>query len=108
MQETDTNWTSVEQEAAQEAFDKAYKRECAALLQSVRAKASSIAELDDLWHLNDFLSARRHELDGKYDYRYSVLLFVFAGLIKDGWLQIDELQSLSRDKLAKITALARM
>ena len=98
----------MEKEAAQEAFNKAYGREIAALIQKVRTEAGAIAELDDLWHLNDFLSARRHELDGKYDYRYSGLLFIFASLVKDGWLQIEELQNLSRDKLAKISALARM
>lgn len=108
MQEIEANWSAVEKQAAQAAFDKAYEREIAALIQTIRSEASSIAGLDDLWHLNDFLSARRHELDGKYDYRYSVLLFVFARLVKDGWLQMDELQSLHRDKLAKIAALARM
>lgn len=108
MYEIGTDWTIVEQEAAQEAFNKAYERETTALLQAVRAKASSLAALDDLWQLNDFLSARRHELDGKYDYDSSVLLFVFASLVKDGWLKIDELQSLSRDKLAKISALTRI
>jgi hypothetical protein len=108
MQEIEANWSAVEQEVAQEALNKAYERETSALIQAVRAEASSITGLDDLWHLNDFLSARRHELDGKYDYRYSVLLFVFARLVKDGWLQLDELQSLHRDKLAKIAALARM
>lgn len=108
MYEIDANWTVAEQEAAQAAFNKAYERETSALLQTIRAKADSITGLDDLWQMNDFLSARRHELDGKYDYNCAVLLFVFADLVKDGWLQIDELQSLSRDKLAKISALTRM
>lgn len=106
--EIDANWTPVEKKAAQEAFDRAYERETAALMQEVRTQASAIAELDDLWRLHDFLSARRHELDGKYDYRYSVLLFVFAGLVREGWLHLDELQNLHRDKLSRITALSRM
>jgi hypothetical protein len=29
-------------------------------------------------------------------------------LLKEGWLNLDELQALDRDKLAKITALTRM
>jgi hypothetical protein len=108
MHEIDTEWSSAEKQAAQEAFNRAYNREISALLQAVRAQASTISELDDLWRLHDFLSARRHELDGKYDYRYSVLLFVFAGLVKDGWLHLDELESLERAKIAKIAALSRM
>ncbi|NJM74095.1 MAG: hypothetical protein HC862_30640, partial [Scytonema sp. RU_4_4] len=53
----------------------------------------------DLWRLHDFLSARRHEVEGKYDYQYSVLLFVFAGLVKEGWLHLTELEGLDKDKL---------
>jgi len=44
----------------------------------------------------------------KYDYRYSVLLIVFAQLIKDGWLTVDELKGLTEDKInwmSKILAL---
>jgi hypothetical protein len=108
MQEIEANWSPLEKKAAQEAFEKAYEREIAALLGQVRARAGEIAALEDLWSLHDFLSAKRHEIDGKYDYSYSVLLFVFADLIKDGWLHLSELESLDRDKLAKIAALAQM
>ncbi|MGB7439903.1 MAG: hypothetical protein WA919_02450 [Coleofasciculaceae cyanobacterium] len=108
MQEIDANWSSVEKQAAQEAFNKAYEREIAALLEQVRAKAGEIAKLDELWSLHDFLSAKRHEIDGKYDYSYPGLLFVFANLIKDGWLHMDELKKLEKDKLAKIAALTRL
>jgi len=36
------------------------------------------------------------------------LLFVFANLIKDGWLHLDELKSLNQDKFAKVAALTRL
>ncbi|MDZ8056073.1 MAG: hypothetical protein RMX68_021745 [Aulosira sp. ZfuVER01] len=32
--------------------------------------------------------------------RYSVLIFVFARLIREGWLSIEELKSLGEDKLS--------
>lgn len=108
MQDIEANWSPVEKKAAQEAFEKAYEREISALLEQVRVRAGEIAELEDLWGLHDFLSAKRHEIDGKYDYSYLVLLFVFANLIKDGWLHIDELKNLDKDKLAKIAALKRL
>jgi Photoprotection regulator fluorescence recovery protein len=108
MQVSDADWTKTEREIAQEAFNKAYQREIDALLQEVREKASSIAQLDDLWQLHNFLSARRHEIDGKYDYRYSVLVFVFAQLLKEGWLHLSELEGLGSEKLTKMSALARM
>ena len=108
MQESENKWSSAEKKVAREAFERAYEREIAALLKEVRAKASAMTELNELWQLHDFLSARRHEIDGKYDYRYSTLIFVFARLVRDGWLHLDELESLDRDKLAKIAALVRM
>ncbi|WP_264319583.1 hypothetical protein [Zarconia navalis] len=108
MQDIEANWSPVEQKTAREAFEKAYQREISALLEQVRATTNEMAELDELWTLHDFLSAKRHEIDGKYDYNYQVLLFVFANLIKDGWLHLEELQNLEQEKLAKIAALTRM
>ncbi|MGC9506147.1 hypothetical protein [Baaleninema sp.] len=104
----DVNWSKKEKEAAREAFDKAYKREIESLVEEVRQKVANISEIDEVWQLHDFLSAKRHEIDGKYDYSYSALIFVFSQLLKEGWLTLDELQVLERDKLAKISALTRM
>ncbi len=108
MQVSETSWSETEKKIAREAFDRAYERETSALIEKVRSKASAIAELDDVWGLHDFLSAKRHDIDGKYDYRYSVLIFVLAGLLKEGWLQIDELKGLEQEKLAKVAAMSRM
>lgn len=105
---SEINWSETEKKAAKDAFNRAYEREIKCLIEEVRQKASTISEIDQLWRLHDFLSARRHEIDGKYDYRYSDLIFVFARLLKEGWVNREELQVLQRDKLAKITALSRM
>ena len=105
---SDVSWSDAEKEIAQTAFKKAYEREIAVLIQEVRAQATSLSELEDLWSLHDFLSARRHDVDGKYDYRYSVLVFVFSRLVKEGWLDLDELTGLEQSKLSKIAVLARM
>ncbi|OKH54050.1 hypothetical protein DSM106972_085730 [Dulcicalothrix desertica PCC 7102] len=108
MQATDTQWSQTEQEVAKAAFDKAYEREINALAKEVHKIADGITQLDDIWVLHDFLSARRHDIDGKYDYRYSVLVFVFARLLKEGWLNLEELEGLAPDKLKKVSALSRM
>jgi hypothetical protein len=108
MQVTETHWSDTEKEIAKAAFDKAYAREIDALVSEVRSFGSAIAQVEDMWRLHDFLSARRHEIDGKYDYRYSALIFVFAGLLKDGWLHLEELDGLDADKIKKVAALARM
>ncbi|MCP6760712.1 MAG: hypothetical protein NHB32_18640 [Fischerella sp. CENA71] len=107
-QVSDVEWSKTEKEVAKQAFERAYEREIDTLIKEVREKTSAIAELDHIWQLHNFLSARRHEIDGKYDYRYSVLIFVFARLVKEGWLQLDELKGLNTDKLTKIAALTRI
>lgn len=108
MQASETKWTDLEKKIARGAFDKAYGREVEALLKQVREEAGSISEVEDLWRLHDFLSAKRHEVEGKYDYRYSALLFIFAELLKEGWLQISDLEGLDQNKLSKVTMLSRM
>jgi hypothetical protein len=108
MQVTESNWTESEQEIAQQAFDRAYERETKALIEHIRQGSSEVQRLDDIWSLHDFLSARRHDLDGKYDYRFSVLIFVFASLLKEGWLHLDDLTGLESDKIAKIKSLSVM
>lgn len=105
---SDIEWSKLEKTIAQAAFEQAHTREMNALVQEVRERASAITNLDDVWQLNDFLSARRHEIDGKYNYRYSVLIFVFAQLVKEGWLHLHELEGLEADKQTKIKALTRM
>jgi len=102
MQVSNAEWSQTEQTIAQTAFNRAYEREINTLIKEVHEKAS------DVWQLHDFLSARRHEIDGKYDYRYSGLVFVFARLVKEGWLHLNELEGLDKDKLTKVAALARM
>jgi hypothetical protein len=48
------------------------------------------------------LTQRRQDINRKYDYRYSVLLFVFANLVREGRVSEEELRSLGEDKLAYI------
>ncbi len=108
MQVTEVEWSKREKQIAQAAFERAFEREVRALMREVSERAQALDELDDMWHLHDFLSAKRHELDGKYDNREAALIFVFASLIQEGWLQIQELEGLASEKLRKISALTRM
>ncbi|CCI38991.1 MAG: hypothetical protein ACK47N_02245 [Microcystis sp.] len=101
-------WSDTEQEIAQTAFQKAYQRETSTLIEHIKEQSGQITVLDDIWQMHDYLSARRHQIDGKYDYRYTSLIFVFAQLLKEGWLKLEDLNGLGKDKLAKIAALSRM
>jgi beta-N-acetylglucosaminidase len=108
MQVIDIEWTDTEQQLAKSVFEKAYDREVKALIAQVHQKISQLNDVQDMWQLHDFLSIQRHTIDGKYDGRDSALLFVFAQLLQEGWVTMDELTGLSTDKIKKIGALTRM
>ena len=100
-------WTETEQAVAREAFDLAYNRAVQKLVAEVRAKADELDSADTLWQLHDYLSIERHTIEGRFDFRLDGILFVFASLVKDSLLQIDELNGLEAEKLAKIVAMSR-
>jgi len=64
------------------------------------------SEPEDIWLIHDLLTKERRLTDEKYDYRYSVLLFVFARLLKEGWIAETDLQGLADDKIEAIWFLA--
>lgn len=100
--------SETEDEIAKQALQTAYKRETSALISKVRDRASSIAKLEDLWNLHDLLSTKRYEIDGKYVYDAATIVFDFAQLIKEGWLDLGDLEGLKSEMLSKISALTRM
>lgn len=101
-------WSKTEKQIARKAFEKAYERECADLAKKIRAKAEKITEPDEIWHLHDFLHKKKKEIDDKYDYRYSILILVFARLIKEGSLRFDDLEGLAEEKISKISSLVEV
>jgi hypothetical protein len=100
-------WTETEQAVAREAFDLAYNRAVQKLVAEVRAKADELDSADTVWQLHDYLSIERHTIGGRFDFRLDGILFVFASVVKDSLLQIDELNGLEAEKLAKIVAMSR-
>ena len=100
-------WSEAEQAIAKQAFDRAYGRAIEQLIQTVQNRSSALSSAEAVWELHDFLSIERHTVEGRFDFRLEGILFVFASLVKDDLLQLDELQGLTADKLAKIVAMAR-
>lgn len=101
-------WSETEKQIASEAVRKAYTRETEALIAEISKKASKITTIEEIWFLHDYLSTKRYDIDGKYDERDSTSFFILAQLVKQGWLNLDELAGLTADKRAKVAALARM
>ena len=108
LQASTTEGSVTEKTIAQQALQTAYERETATLIASVRDRAADITKLEDLWYLHDLLSSKRYEIDGKYVYNSSTILFDLASLIKEGWLHLEELEGLKPEMLSKISALMRM
>jgi hypothetical protein len=101
----DFKWSKTEKKIARTAFEKAYQRECSDLIEKIRTKAGEITEPDNMWRFHDFLTEKREEIDEKYDYRYSVLILVFARLVNDGWLDFNDLKGLADNKIDRIKSL---
>lgn len=98
-------WTKKEKTVARRAFENAYKKECGEIINKIREIANNASEPDDIWRLYDFLDEKREEINIKYDYRYSVLILVFARLLKEGWITVNDLEGLEEDKIDRIRHL---
>jgi len=99
-------WSKTEKSISRAAFDKALKNELDSTIQTVKEMARSISEPRQIWELEDYLRKKRREIDDKYDYRYSVLLFVFGHLVKEGWIGMEDLQGLAEEKIERIRLIA--
>jgi Photoprotection regulator fluorescence recovery protein len=100
-------WLPAEKTAARKAFDRALSRELEAVVREAKNRAATIGEASELWELERWLVERRREIDGTFDFRYSVLPIVFANLLRDGRLAEEDLSGLAPDKLDAIRRIAR-
>jgi hypothetical protein len=101
-------WTVEEQELARRVFDRALGREIETLIETLRSQSAGLRDREDVWQLHDYLSIQRHAIEGRLEFQLRGLLFVFADFVRDGLASLEELEGLSADKLAKISAMARM
>ena len=108
LQVSETKCSETEEKIAKQALQLACQRETSALISTIRDRASNLSKLEDLWYLHDLLSTKRYEIDGKYVYNNSTMVFDFALLVKEGWMHLDELEGLKPEMISKISALARM
>jgi hypothetical protein len=68
-------------------------------LENQKEKLHRLSDPEDIWELHDYLSDIRKEIDNKCDYRYSVLVMIFANLLKQQWLKFDDREGLSADNI---------
>ena len=87
-------WSRSEKAIARAAFDAVLKRELREIMQETKRRATQIKEPGDLWELERYLTQRRKEIDGKYDFRSSRLTRVFGRLLFERRLTDGELRGL--------------
>jgi hypothetical protein len=93
------HWSPSEKKIARRAFDAALALALGKVFAEFKRKAAAVSTNDAMWEIEDFLREQRKTINETFDYRYSVLLLVFAGLIRDGLLQQEQLAGLAEDKL---------
>ena len=104
----DFSWTTAEKKVARAAFDLAISREFASVRREVESMLAESPDVGAVWDVHEYLSDKRREVDTKYDYRYSVLISVFARLVREGWLSEGDLRGLAADKLKMITGIVAL
>jgi len=98
----DETWAPSEKKLARIAFDKAFERQCTAIIQEVRQMLETTTAPSDIFRVHEYLTEQKRIVDRVYDYRYSRLLDVFGRLLSDGWLREGDLNGLQPEKIAKI------
>jgi hypothetical protein len=102
----DLTWSSSERVVARRTFDQALNSELQELIRQAKDMAAEVNEASELWRLESWLTQRRLEIERKYDYRYSVLPFVFAKFVKQGRISENDLQGLGLEKIELILGAA--
>ncbi len=95
-------WSPAEKKIAHAAFESALSLERTAIRRDIEAMLAGSADAAEIWTIRDYLNDKARELDEKYDFRYSVLIGVFARLLADGWLTLEDLTGLDATKLELI------
>ena len=102
LRESELRWSKSERAIARKAFDHALNQELQEVIQQAKQMAVAIKQASDLWELEHHLTQRRKEIDRKYEYRASRLIFVFGTLLYEGRLTEEDLRGLREDKLEAI------
>ena len=96
-------WSESEKRLSRRLYEAALEAELAEVIAEFKSKSAAVRTPEDMWALESYLAQQRREIQRKYDYRnYSQLLFVFGRLVREGRVQIEQLQGFSEEKLSCI------
>ena len=101
-------WSESEKRLSRRVYEAALEAELAEVMAEFKSRATAVRTPEEMWALEGYLAQRRRELDGKYDYRYSQLLFVFGRLVREGRVKLEQLEGFSEDKLSCIERIVSL
>ena len=99
-------WKDSEKQIARRVFEAALQSELAEIMAKFKARAANAKEPEDMWEIQTYLAHAQREFEGKYDYRYSQLEFVFGRLLREKRIGEQDLNGLAEEKLANIRRIA--
>lgn len=102
----DLKWSAFEKKVARRAYEAALERALAEIMAEFKTRAAAASTPSDMWAIEDYLRLRRREIDETFDFRYANLPFVFARLIREGWLDEAWLGDLSEENQEVIRRLS--
>jgi hypothetical protein len=94
----DMKWSGSEKKVARRAFDAALDSALGKIMVEFKRRAAAATSPSEMWDVEDYLRARRREINEVFDYRYSQLLLVFPLLIREGHMDESLLDGLSEEK----------
>ena len=101
-------WSESEKRLSRRVYEAALEAELAQVMAEFKSKAAAVETPEEMWGLEGHLAQQRRDIQGKYDYRYSQLLFVFGRLVREGRVQIEQLQGFSEEKLSYIERIVSL
>jgi hypothetical protein len=90
--------SAAEKAVARNAFDRALNKDLQDLVREVKEMASRRSRDLRAVERRKLVAERRRELDGKYDYHYSVLPSASAALVKQELISEKDLHGLSAER----------
>jgi hypothetical protein len=101
-------WSASEKRVARNVFESALQAELAEILIEFKRRAAAIKSPEEMWSLRKYLETSQREVETKYDYRYSELIFVFGRLLRENRIQAEQLQGLDEVKMEYIHRIVNL
>ena len=101
-------WSESEKKLSRRVFEAALAAELSETMSEFKSMAAAAATPQAMWALEEYLARKRHDMDSKYDYRYSQLLLVFGRLVREGRVTQEQLSGLAPEKLAFILRMQEL